>query len=157
MNEPLAWLVDANVISEMMRPRPEPRVAASLDSIASEGLGTTSFTIWVILNGLGQLPPGKRRENLFSLIHDMIGELFEDRTIDWTLADAQECARIMEEKRRGGEPLDDHLPDAMLAAAASRGLGVVTRNVREFRNTGVKVIDPWAARTPTPTRFAPRI
>ena len=62
-----------------------------------------------------------------------------------TLADAQACARIMEEKRRQGEPLDDHLPDAFLAAvAACRGLTVVTRNAGEFRNTGVEVVDPWA-------------
>ncbi len=51
----------------------------------------------------------------------------------------------MEEKRRRGEPLDDHIPDAFLAgAAATRGLTVVTRNTREFRNTGVTVVDPWS-------------
>ena len=52
---------------------------------------------------------------------------------------------IMEEKRRRGEPLDDHLSDAILVAAAScRGLAIVTRNASEFRNTGVAVVDPWA-------------
>ena len=50
----------------------------------------------------------------------------------------------MEDKRRRGEPLDDHVPDAFLAAAAaSRGLAVLTRNTGEFRNTGVDAIDPW--------------
>jgi len=54
----------------------------------------------------------------------------------------------MEEKRRRGEPLDDHVADAFLvAAAATRGLSIVTRNTREFRNTGVEVVDPWSEPT----------
>ncbi len=52
----------------------------------------------------------------------------------------------MEDKRRRGEALDDHVPDAFLAAAATtRGLAVLTRNTGEFRNTGVETVDPWAA------------
>ena len=52
----------------------------------------------------------------------------------------------MEEKRRRGEALDDYVPDAFLAAAAAtRGLAVVTRNTGEFRNTRVETVNPWAA------------
>ena len=72
--------------------------------------------------------------------------MFENRIVDWTLADARACARIMEDKRRRGEPLDSHVPDAFLAAAAaSRELAVVTRNTDEFRNTGVTTVNPWTA------------
>ena len=52
----------------------------------------------------------------------------------------------MEGKRRRGELLDDHVPDAFLAAATTCGLGIVTRNAREFRNTGVEIFDPWEAK-----------
>ena len=146
MTAPLAWLIDTNVVSEMMRPKPEPRVAAYLDSIADEGLGLVSITVWEVLDGIGRLAPGRRRRSLADRFHDLLDELFEDRIVDWTLGDARVCARIMEDKRRRGEALDDHAPDAFLAAAAaSRGLAVVTRNVREFRNTGVDVVDPWTA------------
>ena len=148
MTERLAWLLDANVVSEMMRPRPEPRVAAFLDSIAEEGIGLASITVWEILNGIGRLAPGRRRNDLAERFRDLLDELFQDRVVDWTLADAQACARIMEEKRRRGEPLDDHLPDAILAAtAACRGLTVVTRNASEFRNTGAEFADPWDTRS----------
>ena len=144
MTVPVAWLIDTNVVSEMMRPLPEPRVAAFLDSIDSEGLGLASITVWEILDGIGRLDPGRRRENLAARFHDLLDDLFEDRIVDWSLADARECARIMEDKRRRGESLDDHVPDAFLAAAAaSRGLGVVTRNSAELRNTGVVAVDPW--------------
>ena len=147
MTAPLAWLMDTNVVSEMMRPHPEPRVAAYLDSIAEEGLGLASITVWEVFDGIGRLPPGRRRRGLADRFHDLLDELFEDRIVAWTLADAQACARIMEDKRRRGESLDDHVPDAFLAAAAAtRGLTVVTRNTGEFRNTGVETVNPWTAR-----------
>lgn len=140
----LAWLVDANAVSEMMRPRPDPTVAAFLDSIADEGLGIASVTVWELLNGIGRLDPGQRRRELAERFRDLLDDLFEDRVIAWSAADAQACARIMEDKRRRGEPLDDHVPDAFLAATASvRGLIIVTRNPSEFRNTGVETVDPW--------------
>ena len=146
MRIPFSWLIDTNVVSEMMRPQPNPRVAAFLDSIAIEGLGIASITIWEILNGLGRLAPGRRRDGLSERFRELLDEHFEDRIVNWTPADADACARIMEAKRRRGESLDDHVSDAFLAASATtRGLGVVTRNVREFRNTGIEVIDPWTA------------
>ena len=145
----LAWLVDTNVVSEMMRPRPEPRVATFLDSIADEGLGLASITVWEILNGIGRLDPGRRRRELTERFQDLLDDLFEDRVVAWSAADAQACARIMEDKRRLGEPLDDHVPDAFLAAAAAvRGLAIVTRNRAEFRNTSVETVDPWTGRQP---------
>ncbi|MYF07376.1 MAG: type II toxin-antitoxin system VapC family toxin [Rhodospirillaceae bacterium] len=146
MTAPLAWLIDTNVVSEMMRSRPEPRVAAFLDSIADEGIGLASISVWEVLDGIGRLEPGRRRRDLADRFRDLLDELFEDRIVEWTMADAQACAQIMEDKRRRGEPLDDHVPDAFIAAsAATRGLAVVTRNAGEFRNTGVETVDPWVA------------
>ena len=52
MTARLAWLIDTNVVSEMMRPHPELRVAAFLDSIEREGIGLTSVTAWEILDGI---------------------------------------------------------------------------------------------------------
>ena len=144
MTAPVAWLLDTNIVSEMMRPKPEPQVAKFLDRIAAEGIGLASITVWEIFNGIGRLDSGQHRDDLAERFQCLLDELFEGRIFDWTLAEAKACARIMEVKRRQGEPLDDHLPDAFLAAVAvCRGLAVVTRNVGEFRNTGVEIIDPW--------------
>ena len=145
MTSPVAWLLDTNVLSEMMRPNPEPRVAGFLDKIAGEGIGLAAITVWEILNGLGRLDPGQRRADLAERFQGILDDFFEERILDWTAADAQISAHIMEDKRRRGEPLDSHLPDAMLAGTAiSHGLAIVTRNEREFRNTGVDVVNPWA-------------
>ena len=144
MTPRIVWLLDANVVSEMMRPNPEPRVAAFLDSIANEGIGLAAVTVWEILDGIGHVDHGRRRDALTRRFQDLLDELFEDRIIEWTVDDALAYARIMEEKRRRGEPLDDHLPDAMLVStAACRGVAIVTRNTSEFRNTGAEAIDPW--------------
>ena len=144
MNIPVAWILDANVISEMMRPHPEPRVAAFLDKIAGQGIGLASITVWEILNGIGLLDAGRRRDALADRFQNLLDDLFEERIFNWTVDDARESARIMEAKRRRGEALEYHLPDAFLAAtAARRNLTIVTRNSSEFRNTGVEVFNPW--------------
>lgn len=137
--------MDANVVSEMMRPKPDDGVVDFLDQIVEEGgIGLASITVWEILNGIGRLDPGRRRNDLLDGFQDLLDDLFEDQVFDWTREDARTCASIMEDKRRRGEPLDDHLADAFLAAMAVRlGSTVVTRNVGEFRNTGVRVVNPW--------------
>ncbi|MYA88524.1 MAG: type II toxin-antitoxin system VapC family toxin [Boseongicola sp. SB0662_bin_57] len=76
------------MVSEMMRPRPETRVFEFLDSIADEGLGLASVSVWEVLNGTGRLVHGKSRRSLVGQFHDLVDELFEDRIVDWTLADA---------------------------------------------------------------------
>ncbi len=146
----MRFLLDANVISEMMRAQPAPNVADTLDAIAPDGIGIASITAWEIFNGIGLLAPGRRRTELESRFRSLMDDYFADRLLDWNLEDAAHCAHIMERKRRAGEPLDDHLPDAMLAGlAANRGLVVVTRNESEFRNTGVVTLNPWTHQ-PTP-------
>ena len=149
MKASVAWILDTNVVSEMMRPHPEPRVERFLDRIAGQGLGLASITVWEILNGIGRIEPGGRREDLARRFEGILDSLFQDRVFDWTAADARSCARSMEAKRRRGEPLDSHLPDAMLVGTAiRRGLSIVTRNRKDFRNTGVITVDPWT----TPNR-----
>ena len=119
-------------------------VAAFLDTIAEEGIGLASITVWEILDGIGRLDAGRRRADLVERFKDILETLFEGRLLDWTVSDSRVCARVMEEKRRRGQPLDDHLPDAMLAGlAVNRKLTVVTRNEKDFRNTGAAIIDPW--------------
>jgi len=146
---PVAWILDTNVVSEMMRPYPEPRVAWFLDAIAHEGIGISTVTIWEILNGIGRLTTEQRREELAMRFRSILEDVFEDRVLDWTASDALECAVILVIKRRMGESLDHRLPDGMLAgAASSRNLTIVTGNEKEFRNTGVKAINPWTAAAP---------
>ncbi len=95
-----------------------------------------------------KLDLGKRRKNLTDRFYGMLDEMFVDRIIDWTSAHARIWAQFMEVRRRRGEPLDNHLPDAMIASTAKYlGLTVVTRNEKEFRSTGVRSVNPWARKS----------
>lgn len=146
MRPPVAYLLDTNVVSELMRRNPAPRVAACVDAIAEGGIGLASVTVWEVLDGIGRLDPGRRREELLERFQAVLEDLFEGRVLAWTVEDARACADVMETKRRRGEPLDDHLPDAMLAGTAIRhGLAIVTRNEAEFRHTGLEIVNPWSA------------
>ena len=107
----VSWLLDANVVSEMMRFRPDGRVALFLDSLAPQQVGFAAVTVWEVLNGIGRLEPGQRRRSLEHRFRSVVQE-FGDRVVDWTLEDARMCAVIMEDKRRRGEPLDSQLADA---------------------------------------------
>ena len=144
MTGPVVWLLDTNVVSEMMRPDPDPRVAAFLDANPKEEMVTSVVTVWEIEKGIGGIDPGRRREDLTRRFRDIVEEFFSDRVFAWTGEDARACARVMEIKRRRGESLDAHMPDAIIASIAlGRGLTVVTRDTAEFRNTGVAVVNPW--------------
>ena len=130
------WLIDTNVISEMMCPPPESRVTAFLCAIVVDGLGLSMVTVWEILDGIGRRDPGRRWVDLADRFRDLLAELFEDCILAWSVANAQVCARIMEDRCRLGESLDDHVSDAFIAAIAiTHDLIIVTWNESEFRKT----------------------
>ena len=91
MTERLAWLLNANVVSEMMRPRPEPRVAAIHDSIAEARNGLSAVTVREILDGIGRRAPGRRRNDLTERFLDLLGELFQIWIVDWTSDDDRQA------------------------------------------------------------------
>ena len=141
---PAAHLLDTNVISEMMRPNPDRRVAEFLDVVAREGIALSAISVWEIFNGIGRLPEGKRRNDLAFRFRSLLEDVFDGMVFDWSIEDGEACAKVMEAKRRRGESLDLHIPDAMIAATAYRhGLTLITRNEKDFRNIGIEVINPW--------------
>ena len=145
MTTGVMFLLDANVISEMMKRNPDPGVSAFLDdTLHEQGTGIATITIFEIMSGIGRLPEGRRRDGLAESFNGVVRDYFAGRIFDFTQEAANACAAICEKKRRTGEPLDDHLEDAMLAGiAAANRLSIVTRNEREFRHTGVEIVNPW--------------
>ena len=91
MTQPLAWLLNANVVSEMMRPKPEPRVAALHASIAEERVGLSAVTVREILDGIDRLAPGRRRNDHTERFWDLLDETFQDRIVDWTSDDDRQA------------------------------------------------------------------
>ena len=79
MTAPLARPFGKSAISEMIRPRPEPRVAAFLDSIADGGHGIASVSVCELLDGIGRIDPSRRRRDLAVRFQYLLDELFEGR------------------------------------------------------------------------------
>lgn len=137
-------LLDTNVLSELMRPRPDPRVVTWLDGFAQSEIWISAVTVAEIRLGLALLPNGKRRALLWDLAEQMFQEDFSERCLPFDCSAAAEYADIVARRTRQGRPIS--VEDAQIAAIArSSGLELVTRNVKDFSGIeGLTVFDPWS-------------
>ena len=136
-------LLDTNVVSELMLDFPNPAILAWMDDQASRELFVTAVTEAEIRTGVAFLPEGARRRGLLDAVERILGGLFADRVLPFDSAAACAYADIAAARRAAGRPMSQ--PDCQIAAIAlSCGMAVATRNVRDFSETGVGVIDPWA-------------
>jgi predicted nucleic acid-binding protein len=138
-------LLDTNVLSELMRPAPEPRVVGWLDSFADEDIWVSAVTEAEILLGIQLLPTGRRRDGLADLAGRMFEVDFSGRCLSFDAGAAVAYAGIVATRTRLGNPIS--VEDAQIAAIArAGGLALATRNVKDFSGIeGLKLIDPWIA------------
>ena len=138
-------VLDTNVVSEAVRPRPDEVVGAWLAARPSSSLFITTITAAELLYGLELLPDGRRRAALTDAVRSILREGFRGRVLPFDEAAATAYATVAATRRGIGRPLS--ALDAQIAAIArSRGAGVATRNVADFDECGIEVIDPWSAR-----------
>ncbi len=136
-------LLDTNVLSEAMRPDPNPAVRTWLDAQAAETLFLSSVTVAELLFGVAALPAGKRRDHLAAVIDAML-DLFGSRILPFDAAAARHYADIAVKARAAGRGLPT--PDGYIAAiAAAHGFAVASRDTSAFEAAGLHVIDPWKA------------
>ena len=136
-------LLDTNVVSEPLRPQPDPNVLDWLDAQAAETLCLSTVSLAELLLGIENLPAGKRRTSLSAALQEQVVALFGERIIPFDLAAAQAYAGLVARARRHGHPIA--VADAQIAAiAASRQFVVATRDFAPFKAAGVPFIDPWS-------------
>ncbi|GAB3302954.1 PIN domain-containing protein [Epidermidibacterium keratini] len=135
-------IVDTNVISEPLRPRPAEAVLAWLDDQAIETVYLTTITLAEIRFGIASLPAGKRQRTLRTRFDDEMLELFGDRILSFDRVAAEEYGDLRARAVSRGLAIGDL--DAMIAAiAAARGFAVATRDVRPFIDAGIQVVNPF--------------
>lgn len=135
-------ILDTNVVSEPLRPAPEPAVLAWLDAQAPATLCLTSITLAELLAGVAALPAGRRRTKLGQALTEQVLPLFEGRVLPFDMRAAHAFSQVQAGAQAAGNPIA--FADAAIAAiAAAHGFAVATRNGRDFKGTGVEVIDPW--------------
>ena len=138
-------ILDTNVLSELMRPTPEPVVLDWLREQPILALGTTTINIAEIKYGLARLPSGQRRRELEKklssfMLRGLGGRIFD---FDQSAADCYGDLMVVREKRGRSRQEMDGL---IAAIAQSRGADIATRNVDNFEGSGVTVVNPWETR-----------
>jgi len=136
-------ILDTNVVSEFMRPEPDARVRQWVGGRRADELGTTAITIAEIRHGIERLPDGRRKESLLSAATDLFAA-FGNLIQPFDATAAVWFGPIMTRRARLGLPMEGF--DAQIAAICrTREAALATRNVKDFRETGVDIIDPWSA------------
>jgi predicted nucleic acid-binding protein len=135
-------LVDTNVVSELVRLRPEPTVEAFLLKEPRNALFTAAVCVAEIRYGLARMPAGRRRDELATRIETFLTDGFEERILPFDAVCAALYGAIRAEREARGGPIE--VEDAMIAATArAHGAAVATRNVADFEGCGIDVINPW--------------
>jgi hypothetical protein len=136
-------VLDTNVLSELMRPKPATQVMAWFDGRAETVFFITAITRAEILLGIELLPVGRRRDALTEATSRMFEQDFGGRCLPFDEHAAGIYARVVAERTRAGQPISTE--DGEIAAISLlHGLPLVTRNVKDFDNiAGLNLVNPW--------------
>ena len=135
-------VLDTNVVSEWMRPAPSVVVIEWVTRQIPTDLYLSTITEAEMRFGAELLPTGRRRDRLLTAIEVTLADDFAGRILPFDSAAAQAYAGIAAYRRAAGRPIRES--DCQIAAIAlSRGASVATRNVKDFEDCGVHVINPW--------------
>ena len=135
----MTYLVDANVLSEATRPAPNTRVIEWLSTHEDE-FAVDAIVLGELSIGVLALPAGRKRARLERWFEAVVQTL---ECLPWDDAVSRRWARLVVHLKKKGQTMP--ILDAMIAASAlQHGLTVVTRNVRDFKRAGVRVVDPFA-------------
>lgn len=138
------WLLDTNILSNLVKPEPSPTLVAWMAERRDEDLYISALTIAEIRRGILDLPAGRRRDALETWFSGPEGPpaLFTGRILGFDERAALVWARRMAEGRAAGRPRS--ALDTIIAATAEvNGCVVVTGNERDF--VGVEVVNPMGA------------
>lgn len=136
-------VLDTNVLSETLRSAPDPRVIEWFRAQRRAALFTTTITRAEILYGVERLEDGSRKRALSAAVQAVFEEDFAGRLLGFDSDAADMYAAIAVSRRNAGKQISQF--DAMIAAVArSAGATLATRNIKDFVDCGIPVIDPWA-------------
>ena len=135
-------VLDTNVVSELLRPRPDPQVEAWLAAQDAAAMFFTTVGEAELRHGVALLPAGRRRQALGAAVDAMLDEDFRGRILPFDRAAASAYAQIAAKRRSAGRPISQF--DCQIAAIArAHGAQVATHNVTDYAGCGVPIIDPW--------------
>jgi toxin FitB len=138
----VSFLLDTNVVSEWVKPKPAPDVVTWLAEVDEDRVFLSVITLAEIRSGIERLPAGARKERLDIWLRDELPLRFEGRLlwVDQRIAD--DWGTLVARRGAAGRPIG--VLDAFLAATANvHALTLVTRNVRDFEGAVEELFNPW--------------
>ncbi len=140
----MAWLLDTNVLSELRRPKPEPRVVDFVSQCPLDQLYVSAVTLAEIRFGIELVGEPNRRAELNDWLMHKVRPMFDHRVLQVTEDIMLKLRLLVEEGRKAGHTFSQ--PDLMIAATAvHHGLTVVTRDRSDYDKAQVPVVNPWEA------------
>ena len=138
----MSFLLDTNVVSEWLKPQPNPGVVSWLATVDEDQTCMSVVTITELRYGMERLSAGSRKRRFEQWLHNELLVRFEGRILPVDLAIADECGRLVARSEAVGHPIEPR--DAFIAATALvYGLTLATRNVSDFRSVIKNLFVPW--------------
>jgi len=135
-------ILDTNVLSALMRPQPDVKVAAWLNQQPAQSVWITAITVFEAHFGIELLAPSRRRQEIERAFVRVLHEDLEGRVLDFDVASAQQAAALAAERQRVGRPVD--FRDTQIAGIALARHGTIaTRNIQHFEDVSVPIVNPW--------------
>jgi len=135
-------LLDTNVLSEVRRPAPNPKVLAWLDAIDEDRTFISVASIAELKRGVALMNDGRRRDALAAWLAEDLPARFTGRIVPIDPAIAERWGDLMAVARRSGFALS--IMDGFFAATAlAKEFVLATRNTKDFAALGVPLFDPW--------------
>jgi predicted nucleic acid-binding protein len=136
------YLLDTNVVSEWVKPKPEPSVVEWLAQVDEDRVFLSVVTLAELRDGIERLSAGHRRRRLDEWLRFDLRERFERRILPVDERVADRRGEIVARRTKAGRPMS--AMDGLIAATADvHQLTLVTRNVADFESTVSTVCDPW--------------
>lgn len=137
------FLLDTNVVSEVAKLASDETVIRWLDNHAQDELFISAVTVHELRYGIERLPPSRKRAALEKAFDTLMASGFSSRILVLDLKSAVASGKIEAAGKLAGKPIG--LGDCMIAGIAiANNATVVTRNVKHFEQTGVKLVNPWS-------------
>lgn len=140
----MSYLLDTNIVSEWVKPRPEPKVVNWLADIDEDRVFLSVVTLAELRHGVERLAASRRRTRLDEWLRHDLPARFEGRVLPMDEPIAAAWGVIVARREAKGRPIG--VMDAWIAATAeTHELTLVTRNAADFRDAVSAVLDPWAS------------
>jgi predicted nucleic acid-binding protein len=137
-------VLDTNVLSAVMRQKPERAIVAWLDRQPSESVWTTAVTVFEIRFGLELLPPSRRRRQLEDAFDRALAEDLGGRVLPFDREAAREAGVRAAERQKAGKSVDFRDVEIAGIVAARRGT-LATQNRKHFEGLRIALVDPWTS------------